>query len=166
LLKGIIIKPLKTFEDERGFFTSIFRIDWKEIFTDDIIQANMSVTYPGTVRAWHKHERGQVDYFVITRGAAKICVYDEINRELNEIISTDKTVQVVRVPGNYWHGFKAIGNEPTIVTYFVNKLYDPKNPDELRRPWNDQNVTPRKINDRLDDPRCNKPWDWLAPPYK
>ena len=166
MLQGITIKPLKTNTDERGFFTEIFSMNRKDIFTDDIVQANMSITYPGIIRAWHKHERGQVDYFVITRGAAKICVYDEKKEELNEIISTDKIIQVVRVPGNYWHGFKAISNEPSTMIYFVNKLYDPKNPDEIRRPWNDQKIIPRKINDSMDDPRCNKPWDWLTPPYK
>lgn len=166
MLQGITIKPLKTHNDERGFFTEIFSANWKDIFRDDIVQANMSITYPGIIRAWHKHERGQVDYFIITKGAAKICVYDEKREELNEIISTDKNIQVVRVPGNYWHGFKAISNEPTTMIYFVSKLYDPKNPDEIRRPWNDQKIIPRKINDRIDDPRCNKPWDWLAPPYK
>ena len=94
-------------------------MNWKDIFRDNIVQANMSITYPGIIRAWHKHERGQVDYFVITRGTAKICVYDEKIEELNEIISTDKIIQVVRVPGNYWHGFKAISNEPATMIYFV-----------------------------------------------
>ncbi|WP_455369390.1 polysaccharide biosynthesis C-terminal domain-containing protein [[Eubacterium] cellulosolvens] len=166
MLQGIIIKPLKTFSDERGFFTEIFSTKWKEVFTDEIVQANMSNTYPGVVRAWHKHERGQVDNFITIKGAAKICAYDEEKKELNEMISTDNSIQVVRVPGHYWHGFKAISNEPTTMIYFVNKLYDPKNPDEIRRPWNDKEIVPIKINDRTDDPRCNKSWDWLATPNK
>ena len=47
----------------------------------------MSVSYPGMVRAWHKHERGQVDHFLAVRGAMKICAYDDETRELDEIIS-------------------------------------------------------------------------------
>jgi len=50
--------------------------------------------------------------------------------------------------------------------YFVNKLYDRENPDEERRPWNDQTVNPRSINGRSDDPRIGKPWDWSYPPHK
>jgi len=161
-----MIKPLRTFTDERGFFTEIFSAKWEEIFTDEIVQANMSITYPDIVRAWHKHERGQVDYFTTIKGSAKICAYDEANKELNEIISTGNSIQVVRIPGHYWHGFKAIGNEPTILIYFVNKLYDPENPDEIRRPWNDKDIAPIKINDRTDDSRCKKPWNWLATPNK
>ena len=59
MLPGIVIKPLKRFADERGFFTEIMRKDW-EIFQDEIVQANLSITYPGIVRAWHKHERGRL----------------------------------------------------------------------------------------------------------
>ena len=166
MLQGIKVKPLKIFADERGFFTEIFKSKMKEIFSEQIVQANLSITYPGIIRAWHKHERGQIDYFVVVKGAAKICAYKEESKELNEVISTGKEIQVVRVPGLYWHGFKALGNEPSIIIYFVNKLYDPKDPDEVRRDWKDPEIVPKKINDKKDDPRCNKPWDCVASPNK
>jgi len=58
-LAGVKIVDLVTFPDERGSFTEVMRIDWKEIVQDEIVQANLSVSYPGIVRAWHKHERGK-----------------------------------------------------------------------------------------------------------
>jgi dTDP-4-dehydrorhamnose 3,5-epimerase len=166
LLQGVIVKQLETFADERGFFTELFRADNKEIFSDEIVQTNLSVTYPNIIRAWHKHDRGQVDYFLVIKGAAKICAYDDDTKELNEIISTGENIQVVRVPGHYWHGFKAISNEPTHLVYFVNRFYDKSNPDEIRRPWDDPKIIPSKINDKSNDPRCGKPWDWKASPNK
>lgn len=166
MLKGIVVKPLKRFADERGFFTEIYRFDWKDSFLEPIVQSNLSITYPNIVRAWHKHEKGQVDYFIVVKGAAKICAFDEETEELDEIISTSENIQVVRIPGHYWHGFKAFGNEPAIIVYFVNKLYDYEKPDEIRRPWNDSTIIPKKINGKTDDPRCNKPWDWFAFPHK
>jgi dTDP-4-dehydrorhamnose 3,5-epimerase len=33
-------------------------------------------------------------------------------------------MQILRVPGKYWHGFKVVGNESAYLIYFVNKLYD------------------------------------------
>uniref|UniRef100_A0A7C3MD83 dTDP-4-dehydrorhamnose 3,5-epimerase n=1 Tax=Archaeoglobus fulgidus TaxID=2234 RepID=A0A7C3MD83_ARCFL len=165
MLPGVVVKPLKKFADERGFFAEIMRKDW-DIFQDEIVQANLSITYPGIVRAWHRHERGQVDYFACVRGAIKICAYDDRTHELNEIISTGENLQVVRIPGNYWHGFKALGTEPAMLVYFVSRLYDYVNPDEVRRPWNDPTIVPEKINGREDDPRCNKPWDWFYPSHK
>jgi len=167
LLDGVVIKPLKKFADERGFFTEIFRKDWKELFgEEEIVQANLSITYPYVVRAWHKHERGQIDNFVVIRGALKICAFNESSRELDEIVSTGESPQIVKIPGIYWHGFKAIGTEPAMLVYFVNKLYDYNSPDELRRDWNDPNIIPWWINGRVDDPRCNRPWDWFLPMFK
>lgn len=166
MLKGILVKSLKRFADERGFFTEIFRSDWKNVFSDKIVQSNLSITYPGIIRAWHRHERGQVDYFVVAEGAVKICVYDDVSKELDEIVSTSDNIQVVRVPGHYWHGFKTLGNKPAILVYFANRLYDYNNPDEVRRPWNDPKIVPKKINGRTSDLRCNKPWDWFYPVHR
>jgi dTDP-4-dehydrorhamnose 3,5-epimerase len=167
MLPGIVIKPLKRFPDERGSFTEIFRTDWKELVGDEAVaQANLSVSYPGMVRAWHKHERGQIDYFVVVKGALKICAYDDVSKELNEVISTGENLQVVKVPGNYWHGFKVVGNETAMHVYFVNRLYDYQKPDELRTLWDDPKIVPESINGKKDDPRVGKIWDWFSPPHK
>jgi dTDP-4-dehydrorhamnose 3,5-epimerase len=167
MLKGITIKPIKRFSDERGFFTEVMRKDWKDLFAEDkIAQANLSVTYPGVIRAWHRHLRGQTDYFIALKGAIKICAYDEKTKELNEIISTDQDMQIVRMPGHYWHGFKAVGNEQAMLLYFTTNLYDYANPDEERRPWNDPTLIPKSINGKKSDPRVGKTWDWNQPPHK
>jgi dTDP-4-dehydrorhamnose 3,5-epimerase len=167
MLKGITIKPIKLFSDERGFFSEVMRKDWKDLFAEDkIAQANLSVTYPGVIRAWHRHLRGQVDYFVALKGAIQICGYDEETGELDEIVSTGREMQVVRMPGHYWHGFKAVGNEPAMLLYFTTNLYDSANPDEERRAWNDPTLIPKSINGKAADPRVGKPWDWNHPPHK
>jgi len=167
MLPGVMIRPLKRFQDERGFFAEVIREDWDDLLGGDrFVQANLSISYPGIVRAWHRHSRGQVDYFFVVKGAIKICAFDDDSRELSEIISTGLNPQIVRVPGHYWHGFRVLGNEPAILIYFVNRLYDYDNPDEERRPWNDKSIIPLSINGRRDDPRCGRPWDWFYPPHK
>lgn len=167
MLPGVKIIELKRNIDERGSFTEIIRKDWKDLLEDDeIVQANLSISYPGIIRAWHKHERGQVDYFLVIKGALKICAFDEETEELNEIVSSEEKLQIVRIPGKYWHGTKTVSSYPSILIYFVNKLYDYKNPDEIRRSWNDKEIVPKIINGKTNDPRCNKPWDWLALPHK
>jgi dTDP-4-dehydrorhamnose 3,5-epimerase len=58
------VKLVDLFSDERGVFTEIMRADWGELLGEDsIVQANFTETYPGIVRAWHWHVRGQADYF-------------------------------------------------------------------------------------------------------
>lgn len=168
MLTGVKVKALKRFPDERGVFTEIFRNDWSDFCDpeDQIVQSNFSVTFPGVIRAWHKHERGQTDYFVVVRGALKICVFDEASRELEEIVSAGDNLQVVRVPGHFWHGVKAVGNKPGLLVYFTTRLYDAASPDEVRRPWDDKTVIPSSINGKKDDPRVGKSWNWNYPPHK
>ena len=168
MLPGIIVKPLKRTPDERGSFTEVFRKDWKDLLieNDVVVQTNLSTTYPGIIRAWHRHLRGQTDYFLALKGAIKIGICDDKTGELDEIVSTGQNLQIVRVPGHYWHGFKAIGDEQAMLLYFPTNLYDPANPDEERRSWNDQTIIPKSINGKKDDPRVGKPWDWNYPPHK
>jgi len=167
MLKGIKIKSINRFPDERGFFCEAMRRDWKDLFTEDIIaQANFSFTYPNIIRAWHRHLRGQVDYFLALKGAIKICAFDDKTEEVNEVVSSALNLQIVRVPGHYWHGFKALGDEPAMLLYFTTNLYDYANPDEERRPWNDPALVPKFINGKKDDIRVGKPWDWNCLPNK
>jgi dTDP-4-dehydrorhamnose 3,5-epimerase len=167
MLPGIIIKPLKRIPDERGSFTEVYRKDWKDLLENDTpAQANLSQTFPGVIRAWHRHLKGQVDYFIALKGTIKIGAFDEKTNELNEIISSGQNLQAVRMPGQYWHGFKAVGDEQVTLLYFTTNTYDPQNPDEERRPWNDPKLIPKIINGKKDDPRIGKPWDWNQPPHK
>lgn len=167
MLPGLRVKPLNRMPDERGSFTEIFRADWKDLVEDDVIvQANHSVTYPGIIRAWHRHMRGQIDYFLCVKGAIKIGAYDDKIGELDEVVSTGQKLQVVRVPGHFWHGFKAVGDETAFLVYFTTNLYDPANPDEERRSWSDPTLVPKSVNGKKDDPRVGKPWDWNLPPHK
>jgi dTDP-4-dehydrorhamnose 3,5-epimerase len=159
LLQGVKILEISKNMDERGFFCEVFRKDWiNEILgEDEIVQANLSVSYPGMIRAWHRHSQGQVDYFLVLQGAIKICVYDSETQELNEIISSSEKLQLVRVPGHYWHGFKNIGDKTAYTIYFVNRLYNYKSPDEERRPWNDSAVI---------DKTKGVSFDWNKPPHR
>lgn len=162
-LPGVKTYDLKIFLDERGFFSEAVRRDWREFLgEDEIVQINVSFSYPGIVRAWHRHVRGQVDYFLVLKGAMKICAYDdEVNSptrgKLVEIVASENKLQVVRIPGFYWHGTKTISGEPSLTVYFVTKLYDYGNPDEERRPWNDPSIV---------DPKTGLGYDWNRPPHK
>jgi dTDP-4-dehydrorhamnose 3,5-epimerase len=165
-LPGIKSYEINLIPDERGFFSEVLRQDWKDLLDEQIVQANMSYSYPGMIRAWHRHARGQVDCFLVLHGAAKICAYDEETSRLVEIIGSGQKPTLIRIPGKYLHGFKAVSNEPALIIYFVNRLYDYNNPDEVRRPWNDSRVIPVEINGNKNDLRVGKPWDWFYPPHK
>ncbi|MFB3096384.1 MAG: dTDP-4-dehydrorhamnose 3,5-epimerase family protein [Nitrosopumilaceae archaeon] len=164
MLPGVKVSEITKHPDERGSFSEIFRQDWPNfIETDDkILQANLSYSHPGIIRAWHKHLRGQVDYFITIKGTIKICAYDDkedsaTRGQLDEIISTGDKLQCVRIPGFYYHGYKVMGKEPALLVYLTTRLYDYKNPDEPRIAWDDPSVI---------DPQTKKPYDWNALPHK
>lgn len=162
-LPGVRSYDLKKLPDERGFFAEALRTDWRDLLQDDqIAQTNLSMSYPGMIRAWHRHRRGQVDYFIVVQGALKICAYDDdpsspTRGQLDEVIASAERLQVVRVPGHYWHGTKTISPTPSLTVYLVSRLYDAKNPDEDRRAWNDPTVV---------DPKSGQPFDWNRAPHK
>ena len=172
MIEGVTLKDLPKNIDERGFLSEILRSDWKEFLREAaIVQFNLSYSYPDVVRAWHRHLRGQVDYFICVDGAVKVCAYDDQEdsstfKELDEIILSDERLQVVRVPGRLWHGYKALGVKPIKLLYGVNRLYSYKEPDEERRPWDDPSVIPKTINGKRADPRLGKPWDWFFQPFR
>lgn len=162
-LPGVKTYDLKVIPDERGFLAEVLRQDWRELLHDEwIVQANLSMSYPGIIRAWHKHARGQVDYLIVLQGVLKIVAYDDrVNSptkgRIVEIVASADQLQAVRIPGYYWHGTKTLGYKPSISLYFYTNLYDYANPDEERRAWNDTTII---------DPRTNEPYDWNRPPHK
>ncbi|UZE92311.1 MAG: dTDP-4-dehydrorhamnose 3,5-epimerase family protein [Methanosarcinales archaeon] len=160
MLPGVKVYDIKKIPDERGFFAELFRVDWGDFLKgDNIAQVNLSMSYPGIIRAWHRHSRGQVDYICVVKGAVMVCAYDdrktsETKGQLDEIVITSEKPQIVRIPGFYWHGAKCIGNEPSLVLYLVTKLYDYEDPDEERRLWDDSSII---------DPRSGEPYGWNKP---
>jgi dTDP-4-dehydrorhamnose 3,5-epimerase len=153
---------LNLIPDERGVFLEAIRQDWKELMGEDtVLQANVSFSYPGVIRAWHRHLRGQVDYFLVLQGAMKICAYDDregpTQGKLLELCVSAQRLQMVRMPGFYWHGTKTTSSMTSLLVYFTSRLYDYQDPDEERRPWNDPAII---------DPKTGVSFDWNKLPHK
>ena len=173
-----MIDGLRTYEckknlDERGYFAELIREDWRDFLGDDhIVQLNLAYSYPGIIRAWHRHNKGQNDYFACVNGSVKVCAYDDREGSLTKgevdeiVINGRERLQIARIVGTCWHGYKVVSAEPATVLYGVSKLYDLKEPDEERRPWNDGRLIPTSFNGKKNDSRVGKPYDWNAPPHK
>ena len=138
MIDGVEVRDLQVNADERGHLVEVFREDW-ELYDPEPAMSYYSMSYPGVVRAWHRHRRGQIDHFVCPKGRIKIGVYDDregspTREELNTFVVGEHNQQVVRIPGDCWHGFKAIGNNPAFLINFPTNLYDYDDPDEERLP--------------------------------
>lgn len=166
LMEGIKVEELNLHPDERGFFCELYRKDWRSLFDEEVVQVNLSSSFPGIVRAWHRHARGQVDYFVVVEGALQVCAYDDTTHELFEVVLSHRRPSVVRIPGHYYHGTKAVGNTSSLMVYGTTRLYEYADPDEERLPWNAETIVPAYINDSASDSRVGKVWDWSYSPHR
>jgi len=154
MIHDVDVRDLQVNADERGHLVETYRKDW-DIFETDPAMSYYSLTYPGIVRAWHRHTRGQIDHFVCPKGRIKVGVYDDRDEspsqgKLNTFVIGEHNQQVVRIPGACWHGFKAIGDEPAMLINFPTELYDYEDPDEEQLPYD---------TDRI-------PLDWEAEPHE
>jgi len=153
LIQGIETRKLEKHADERGFLCELLRKDWDLL--EQFSMVYFSITHPNVVRAWHRHPKTkQIDCICIIQGMAKIVIYDDREGSstkgiFNEYIIGEDNMQLLKIPGECWHGFKALGTKPVILLNFPNKLYNYESPDEERLP-----PTTKKI-----------PYDWKLTPW-
>ena len=153
-IDGVECRDLQVNTDERGHLVEIFRDDW-ELYDPAPEMSYYSLSYPGIIRAWHKHVEGQIDHFVCPQGRIKVGIYDDrddspTKGELNTFVIGEHNQQAIRIPGDCWHGFKVVGDEQAMLINFPTKLYDYEDPDEKRIPYDTDKI----------------PLDWEAEPHQ
>ena len=138
MIQDIILKPLKIFPDDRGFFMETLRED--DPFFRGFGQSAVTVSYPGVIKAFHWHQN-QDDYWVVLRGMAQVVLHDlrEGSPTCGETqVSTwASNMQCLMIPRGVAHGYRVLGSEPLMMVYYVTQTYNPREPDEQRIPWND-----------------------------
>jgi len=135
MIDGVRRIPLRLFEDERGWFTELYR---ESLLPRPARQANLSFSRQGVIRGLHYHERGQDDLFVCLQGTARVVVLDRSSGEtFTEDIGEDNRV-ALSIRGTLAHGFEALTD--LLFLYHVTAEYDPADPDEHEVPWDDPRV--------------------------
>ncbi|MCC6934013.1 MAG: dTDP-4-dehydrorhamnose 3,5-epimerase family protein [Deltaproteobacteria bacterium] len=140
----VVIKPLKTHADDRGFFREIIR-NTDDIFCGPFAQWSHSKMAVNTVKAWHYHHI-QYDWWYIAMGQAHIVLYDlrvesstfgqKLEFDLGDTdYGQDVLSAVVRIPPGVAHACKALVNN-THLLYVTSETYNPN--DEGRYPYNDK----------------------------
>jgi dTDP-4-dehydrorhamnose 3,5-epimerase len=126
-IKGVVVRPLRKFVDERGWLTEIFRQDeMEEEFYPAM--AYVSATEPGALRGPHEHT-AQADMFCFIGPANfKLRMWD--NRKDSETYNCVMTIfvgednpQTVLVPKGVVHAYRNVGSRPGIVINCPNRLY-------------------------------------------
>jgi len=142
MIQGVEIKQLARHADERGYLMELLRSD-DPIFTK-FGQCYVSLNYPGVVRAWHYHKK-QDDHFVVVKGMCRVGLYDmregsPTRGEVNDLCLGDHNPILLKIPVGVVHGYKTIGVEPSLLINFPSEVYNRKEPDEHRLPWNTDQI--------------------------
>jgi dTDP-4-dehydrorhamnose 3,5-epimerase len=134
-VNGVLVLPLRRFEDPRGWFMELRR---ESVLPDRTLQTNLSFSRVGTIRGLHFHQRGQSDLFVCVQGMIRVVALDQSSGETFSVDVGDDNPAAVWVPGHHAHGFEALTD--ALVLYHVTREYDAADPDEHGIPWDDERV--------------------------
>jgi dTDP-4-dehydrorhamnose 3,5-epimerase len=127
MIEGVILKPLITHSDERGYFRELIRVT-DEFFTEGFGQWSESLMYQDVIKAWHIHAF-QVDWWRVVFGTIKVVLCDRRSdcstyNEIAEFI-LDNQVGILRIPPGVAHGCKVLQG-PAMLMYITSKVYNPE----------------------------------------
>lgn len=141
-IHDVVIKPLVTHSDDRGYFREILRDD------DGLLrhfgQTSITKSYPGVIKAFHWHQ-DQDDLWYVADGMARVVLYDRrdgspTKGETQVIYAGEDNPVLIYIPTGVAHGYQVLGDKPVVVFYHVTKSYNPAEPDEMRIPFDDPGI--------------------------
>ena len=123
--------------DERGWLMECYKHG--ALSRPQPVYTYVSKNYPGVVRAWHYHKE-QEDYWVVVSGNIKAVLYDARRDSstygtVEEVYMGDDNPLELVIPIGVYHGYKTIGNTPSLLINSPTMIYDPNNLDEYRVDW-------------------------------
>ena len=141
LIADVQVKPFAVWPDDRGYFLEVARMTQGLVsdFPAASTQVSSALNYPGIIKAFHFH-KFQTDFWVPAAGLLQVALVDL--REESPTRGLKNTLYVgalrpwqILIPPGVAHGYKVIGEQPSVLIYVTNRTYDPK--DEGRIAYND-----------------------------
>ena len=144
LIDGVQVTPFAVWPDDRGYFLEVARLGQGMVadFPAPGSQVSAALNYPGIIKAFHFH-RFQTDFWVPAAGLLQVALIDLRRGSKSYGVKNTLYVGALRpwqllIPPGVAHGYKVIGEQPSVLVYVTNRTYDPK--DEGRIPYNDASI--------------------------
>ena len=141
MIEGVVITPLTTQTDERGFFREVLRS--KQMQSQQRFgQWSHAVSYEGVVKAWHWHAI-QTDWWYCVAGVIRVGLCDRredsatYGKIMDFMAGEHQPAQVIEIPPGVAHGYKVIQG-PVHFMYVTSHEYNPD--DELRIAYDDPSI--------------------------
>lgn len=144
LIDGVVLRPYDLWPDDRGYFLEVARMGQglAASFPPESTQVSTALSYPGIIKAFHYHLH-QTDLWVPAAGMFQVSLVDlrpesrTFGRKNTMYAGALKPWQFLIPPG-VGHGYKVIGEQPAILVYVTNRLYNPR--DEGRIPHDEPSI--------------------------
>jgi dTDP-4-dehydrorhamnose 3,5-epimerase len=135
-IDGVKVVDLEVHSDARGSFVEFYRGSWLPV-DSPALQANVSRSVVGTLRAMHFHRR-QWDYWFVLTGEAFVALVDlrsgsPTERATSTLRLSGETPRGLFIPPGVAHGFLA--ETDLVLGYLVDRYFD--GTDEWAISWND-----------------------------
>ena len=138
LIEGVQFRLVRPVSHKQGHLTEAFRRDWG-ITDAPIAQVNLTVTFPGQVRAWGIHQ-ATIDRLFAASGSLCIVCYDGRQGsptfgKINEFFLGGRNQGVIVIPPLVYHGWKNIGDDEAAIVSMPSCVYDHDQPDRWELEW-------------------------------
>jgi dTDP-4-dehydrorhamnose 3,5-epimerase len=141
-IEGVQLVELKRLLDDGGEFQELARLgpagELQGLQGFVVKQVNYSVLQPGTVKAWHLHQRQEDVWFVPPHARLLVGLLDARQGKGGasmRFVLGDGRSQLLLIPRGVAHGVANTTPQPQPMLYFVNQPFDAQRPDEHRLPW-------------------------------
>ena len=140
-IEGVRYRLARPVSHPHGHLTEAFRSDWG-LTESPVVQVNLTVTFPGRVRAWGIH-RFTVDRLFAATGSLCIVCYDgrrgsRTFGSINEFMLGERNQGLVVIPPGVFHGWKNVGADEATIVSMPSRLYDHDAPDRWELLWDSE----------------------------
>ena len=137
LLAGVVVKPIKTLEDERGDLVEIYRPDWG-IISAPVTSVHQVMIRPKKVKGWSMHKAND-DRLFVSMGFVRVALFDgradsPTHEMLNLFTCSERNRTLIVVPRGVFHAIQNVGEGDAIIISLPTALYDYEDPDKYRLP--------------------------------
>lgn len=129
-MSDLIVKrhALRFHEDDRG-------VRYCDIFPVKNGDVNVTVVYPGSIAAWHRHQY-QDDFQLCIKGSLKFGLCDKPAKrggKVEWVYSSERSAKegALYIPRGIWHGYYNFTDEVAIVLYWLTSKYNPNDEERM-----------------------------------
>ncbi len=143
-IEGVKTIPLTHYPSEEGDFGEIVRLDsngeLEQVPGFKLVQVNRTYLFPGSIKAWHLHLKQDEIWYLPPNRDLFVGLWDvrsksSTNGARMRLVLGGGKSELLFIPRGVAHGSANFTLIDSNLFYLVNEKFDPKNPDELRIPW-------------------------------